>query len=74
MRRVFYGWIVVAASATIVCIGLGSLFSLGVTLGPPVFGWCVTAAGGYRGPWIGLSLVMLVGLGLLALVRERPRF
>src|SRR5437879_7541148 len=34
MRRVFYGWIVVAASATIVCIGLGSLFSLGVFLVP----------------------------------------
>ena len=56
-------------------VGLGlAISSLGVTLGPPVFGACVTAAGGYRGPWIGLSLVMLVGLGLLALVRERPRF
>jgi len=56
-------------------VGLGlAVSSLGVTLGPPVFGWCVTAAGGYRGPWIGLSLVMLAGLGLLALVRERARF
>src|SRR2546430_16922372 len=34
MRRVFYGWIVVAASAAIVCIGLGCLFSLGVFLVP----------------------------------------
>src|SRR5436309_3346384 len=51
-------------------VGLGlAISSLGVTLGPPVFGWCVTAAGGYRGPWIGLSLVMLAGLGVLALVR-----
>jgi ACS family hexuronate transporter-like MFS transporter len=56
-------------------VGLGlAISSLGVTLGPPVFGWCVTAAGGYRGPWIGLSLVMLAGLGVLALVRERSRF
>src|SRR5207249_107315 len=56
-------------------VGLGlAISSLGVTLGPPVFGACVTAAGGYRGPWIGLALVMLMGLGLLALVRERPRF
>src|SRR5437667_3476839 len=41
MRRVFYGWIVVAASATIVCIGLGSLFSLGVFLVPieRAMGW-----------------------------------
>lgn len=56
-------------------MGLGlAVSSLGVMLGPPVFGWCVTAAGGYRGPWIGLSIVMLVGLALLATVRERPRF
>ena len=34
MRRVFYGWIVVAASATIVCIGMGCLFALGVFLVP----------------------------------------
>ena len=34
MRRLFYGWIVVAASATIVCVGLGCLFSLGVFLVP----------------------------------------
>src|SRR5258708_25314856 len=41
MRGVFYGWIVVAASATIVCIGLGSLFSLGVFLVPieRAMGW-----------------------------------
>src|SRR5437867_5961430 len=34
MRRVFYGWIVVAASAAIVCIGMGCLFALGVFLVP----------------------------------------
>jgi predicted MFS family arabinose efflux permease len=61
------------AAGTAVGLGL-AISSLGVTVGPPVFGWCVTAAGGYRGPWIGLALVMLVGLGLLALVRERSRF
>lgn len=33
-ERVFYGWIVVAAAATIVCVGLGTLFSLGVFLLP----------------------------------------
>lgn len=29
---------------------------------------------GYRGPWIGLAIVMLAGLALLALVREKSRF
>jgi len=54
-------------------VGLGlAISSLGVTIGPLVFGWCVGAAGGFRGPWIGLALVMLGGLALLALVRERP--
>jgi predicted MFS family arabinose efflux permease len=56
-------------------VGLGlAISSAGVMLGPPVFGACVTAAGGYRGPWIGLALVMLAGLGLLGLVRERSRY
>jgi predicted MFS family arabinose efflux permease len=56
-------------------VGLGlAISSAGVMLGPPVFGACVTAAGGYRGPWMGLALVMLAGLGLLGLVRERARF
>ena len=61
------------AAGTAVGLGL-AISSLGVMLGPPIFGACVTAAGGYRGPWIGLAVVMLVGLGLLALVRERSRF
>jgi predicted MFS family arabinose efflux permease len=55
-------------------VGLGlAISSLGVTIGPPIFGWCVTAAGGFRGPWLGLAGVMVGGLGLLALARERPR-
>jgi predicted MFS family arabinose efflux permease len=57
-------------AATAVGLGL-AVSSLGVTLAPPIFGWCVTAVGGFRGPWIGLALVMLGGLSLLALVRER---
>jgi predicted MFS family arabinose efflux permease len=53
-------------------VGLGlAISSLGVTIGPLVFGWSVTAAGGFRGPWIGLALVMGAALALLALVHER---
>src|SRR5690242_21255555 len=33
-RRLFYGWIVVFAAATVVAFGQGSLFSLGVFLKP----------------------------------------
>lgn len=33
-RRLFYGWVVLAVSATIICLGLGALFSLGVFLKP----------------------------------------
>jgi predicted MFS family arabinose efflux permease len=60
------------AAGTAVGLGL-AISSLGVMLGPPVFGWCVTAAGGYRGPWIILAVIMLAGLALLSLVHERPR-
>ncbi|HEY7517485.1 MAG TPA: MFS transporter [Methylomirabilota bacterium] len=56
-------------------VGLGlAISSLGVTIGPPIFGWCVTAAGGYRGPWLGLASTMVAGLVLLGLVRERRAF
>jgi MFS family permease len=33
-RGLFYGWVVLAASATIICLGMGALFSLGVFLKP----------------------------------------
>lgn len=33
-RRLFYGWVVLGASATIICVGMGAMFSLGVFLGP----------------------------------------
>ena len=33
-QRLFYGWVVLAASATIICVGMGAMFSLGVFLGP----------------------------------------
>ena len=33
-RRATYGWVVVAAAAAIVCVGVGVLFSLGVFLAP----------------------------------------
>ncbi len=55
-------------------VGLGlAVSSLGVTLGPPVFGWSVERLGGYAGPWVGLALLMALALALLALVRERRR-
>ena len=53
-------------------VGLGlAVSSAGVMLGPPVFGWLVQSAGGYRGPWIILAAAMAVGLVVLGLVRER---
>jgi predicted MFS family arabinose efflux permease len=56
-------------------VGLGlAVSSAGVTLGPPVFGYAVTVAGGYTIPWVGLAVAMLAGLALLAPVRERSRF
>jgi sugar phosphate permease len=62
------------ARAAGTALGLGlAVSSLGVTVGPPVFGWIVERVGGYRGPWIGLAATMAVALALLALVRERPR-
>jgi len=58
------------AAATAVGLGL-AVSSAGVMLGPVVFGWLVQTAGGYRGPWLALAVSMAVGLGVLALVRER---
>jgi len=58
------------AAATAVGLGL-AVSSAGVMLGPIVFGWLVQGGGGYRGPWLALAASMGVGLGVLAMVRER---
>ena len=55
----FYGWIVVAASAAIICIGMGSLFSLGVFLKPMAesMGWS-------RGAISSVALLNWIAMGL----------
>ena len=57
--RVFYGWIVVAASAAIVCVGMGALFSLGVFLKPmaETMGWS-------RGAISTVALLNWIAMGL----------
>src|ERR671925_716243 len=57
--RIFYGWIVVAASAAIVCIGMGALFSLGVFLKPmaDTMGWS-------RGAISSVALLNWLAMGL----------
>ncbi|MGH7389445.1 MAG: MFS transporter [Candidatus Rokuibacteriota bacterium] len=60
------------AAGTAVGLGL-AVSSIGVTVAPPVFGWCVEQVGGYRGPWIGLALTMVGAIALLGLVREGRR-
>ncbi len=57
------------AAGTAVGLGL-AVSSLGVTLGPLVFGWTVERTGGYRAAWIGLAASMAVALTLLGRVRE----
>src|SRR2546427_12336832 len=59
MRRVFYGWIVVAASATIVCVALGCLFALGVFLAPIERAMC-----GSRGEISTVALLNWIAMGL----------
>src|SRR6266576_1862116 len=59
MRGVYYGWIVVAAAATIVCIGLGCLFSLGVFLVP-----IERAMGWSRGAISTVALLNWMAMGL----------
>jgi predicted MFS family arabinose efflux permease len=58
-RSVSYGWIVVAASATIICLGMGALFSLGVFLVPieRSMGWS-------RGAISAVALVNWIAMGL----------
>ena len=59
MRRVFYGWIVVAASAAIICIGMGCLFALGVFLTP-----IERAMGWSRGAISAVALLNWIAMGL----------
>ncbi len=55
-------------------VGLGlAVSSIGVTVAPPIFGWCVESVGSYRGPWIGLGLTMVGAIALLGLARESRR-
>ena len=58
------------AAGTAVGLGL-AVASLGVALGPPLFGWVVTVGGSFTGPWIGVAVTTLGSLVLLARVRER---
>jgi MFS family permease len=58
-QRLFYGWVVVGASALIVCIGMGALFSLGVFLKPmaDTMGWS-------RGAISSVALLNWMAMGL----------
>lgn len=60
------------AAGTAVGLGL-AVSSLGVTLGPIIFGWAVERIGGYGAAWIGLAASMVVALALLGRVREWRR-
>src|SRR5207244_9743905 len=73
-RRVFYGWIVVAAAAAIVGLGMGALFSLGVFLEPMAgaMGWSRGAISSVALlNWIAMGLGSFVGCALS--VRLGPR-
>src|SRR5215470_7501276 len=59
MRPKFYGWIVVVASAVIVCIGMGCLFALGVFLVP-----IERAMGWSRGAISTVALLNWLAMGL----------
>ena len=58
-RRLFYGWIVVGASALIICVGMGALFSLGVFLQP-----MADAMGWSRGAISSVALLNWIAMGL----------
>jgi MFS family permease len=58
-RRLAYGWVVVGASALIVCIGMGALFSLGVFLKP-----MADAMGWSRGAISTVALLNWIAMGL----------
>ena len=55
----FYGWIVIAASAAIICIGMGALFALGVFLKPMAesMGWS-------RGAISSVALLNWIAMGV----------
>src|SRR5437899_86547 len=70
MRRVFYGWIVVAASATIVCVALGCLFGLGILIVAPL-ARALTSAWDWRVAMLVLGdLAWLVIVPVALLLRE----
>lgn len=50
-----------------------SIGSIGVILGPPIFGWVVDVTGGYLFAWIFVSLQMVVVIGLLIWARCEMR-
>jgi MFS family permease len=58
-QRIFYGWIVVGASAAIIGIGMGALFALGVFLKPmaDTMGWS-------RGVISSVALLNWIAMGL----------
>jgi MFS family permease len=58
-RGLFHGWVVVGASALIVCVGMGALFSLGVFLKPMAesMGWS-------RGAISSVALLNWIAMGL----------
>ena len=59
MRRASYGWTIVAASAAIICIGMGCLFALGVFLAP-----IERAMGWSRGAISTVALLNWIAMGL----------
>jgi len=72
-RRLFYGWIVLAAAAAIICMGMGALFSLAVFLEPieQTMGWSRGAIGSYV--WLyGGSFAMALLAVLFALTFRAP--
>jgi len=46
--------------------------SLGIVVGPPIFGFIVDRFGSYAPAWQGLAILALVAFALLSQVREPP--